>query len=307
MNNVLLYAITVLVWGSTWLAITFQIGEVSPLVSLFYRFALASASLFMFLWGTGKIKTITFTRKQHMFIALQGMSLFSLNYLFVYEATHHLTSGLVAVLFSVISLMNAFNQAVFFKIPLKAQVLLGNLTGLVGVAIIFWPEITTHHVDENLLIGIGYGLFAAYLASLGNMASLRNTRDSMPVLETNAVGMAYGAVCSLVFVVVTGAPIHYEMTVSYTASLIYLAVFGSAIAFAAYLTLLKNIGADKAAYATILFPIVALGLSTIFEGYHWTPEAIVGLGLAIIGNVVAMAKRENLLHWRMRMAKKIIK
>lgn len=306
MNNIILYFLTVLIWGSTWYAITFQLGTVDPILSLCYRFGIAAIALMSFLALKKRLSPKSLSIRQHVFIALQGFLLFCLNYWLFYLGTGHITSGLVAVLFSTMSLMNVLNQRIIFKIPMKKQVVIGSLIGLSGISSIFWPEITGKAMSESILIGIILCMAATYTASLGNMASLRNSRDDIPVLEGNAYGMAYGALFSLSIALIKGTEFTYEPTWGYTLSLLYLALFGSAIAFGCYLTLMKNIGADKAAYATVLFPIVALLISTLFEGYIWTPQAAAGMMLVVIGNIVAMTNRERLLHWRRHKAKEII-
>ncbi len=302
MNNTILYAMTVLIWGSTWYAITFQLGTVDPIVSLIYRFGLATIIFFAFLAATGRLKATQFTRHEHLFIALQGVLLFSLNYWLTYMGTGFITSGLVAVLFSTMSLMNILNQRLFFKIPIRRQVVLGSLIGLTGIAAVFWSEIS-NNLNNAILTGIALCLIGSYTASLGSMASLHNTRNNIPVLEASAYGMGYGTLCSLTIALAKGVEFTFEPTIGYTLSLIYLALFGSAIAFGCYLTLIKNIGADKAAYAAVLFPIVALTISTWFEGYIWTAQAVLGMTLIIIGNIVAMTSRKSFLHWRKRKTK----
>lgn len=303
MNNIILYALTVLIWGSTWYVITFQLGSVDPLVSIAYRFGMAAVVMLGVLAIMGKLKPRAYNRKQHMFLALQGLFLFCLNYWLFYIGTGYLTSGLVAVIFSTMTLMNIVNQAMIFRIPIKKQVVLGSFIGLSGVTAVFWPEIAHMNGNDGVITGIVYCLVASYLASLGNMAALRNSRDEIPVIESNSYGMAYGAVFCFVIIFASGISITFDTSFNYIWSLVYLAILGSVIAFTCYLTLLKNIGADKAAYASVMFPIVALIISTVFEGYVWTPEALLGMGLVVIGNVVAMANREVLLHWRPRRAK----
>jgi len=305
MHNILLYGATVLIWGSTWYVITFQLGVVDPLLSISYRFGLAAIVLLAFLKFKGRLNIKQFTRRQHAFIALQGFLLFFLNYWLFYLGTAHITSGLVAVIFSTMTLMNIANQALIFKIQIKKQVVLGSVIGLAGVGAVFWPEIEGMNGNDAVLMGITLCLIASYLASLGNMAALRNSRDQIPVLESNSIGMAWGSLFSFLIAVGSGVEITFDTSLNYIWSLCYLAVFGSAIGFGCYLTLMKNIGADKAAYASVMFPIVALIISTIFEGYVWTWEALAGMGLVVAGNVIAMTDRERMLHWRPRMARKL--
>ncbi len=307
MSNALLYTLTVLIWGSTWFAVSFQLGVVHPLLSISYRFALASLALFAFIALTGRLKQAVFTRREHGWIALQGLFLFCLNYLLFYWGTGFLTTGLVAVVFSSMSLLNSFNQAIIFKIPLNPKVLAGSFIGLIGITLVFWPEIETLSLGDTKVMGIIICLAASYSASLGNMVSLRNTRNNIPVIESNSYGMAYGALYSFILAMLCGATLDFEFTAPYILSLLHLAVLGSALAFACFLTLIQRIGADKAAYSTILIPIVALAISTVFENYVWTPSAFAGIALIVSGNVIALANRENLLQWRPRRAAALIR
>ena len=298
MPSSLLYTLTVLIWGSTWYAITFQLGTVHPLLSIAYRFGLASVVLFAFLWARGQLKCLEFTKAQHSSLAMLGLCLFCINYALNYYGTFYLASGLVAIVFSTLSLMNVLNQAIFFKIPIKKQVVLGSFIGFFGIICVFWPKIEHAEIGVKIITGVVLVLCATYFSSLGNMVAIRNNRSKIPVIEGNAFGMLYGALFSFIIAMIMGAPITFEFTWGYTLSLLYLAVFGSSLAFGMYLTLMSRIGADKAAYASVLFPVVALAISTVFEGYVWTPAALFGVALTLIGNVVAMTNRERLLHWR---------
>ena len=295
MNNVVLYVLTVLIWGSTWYAITFQLGPVHPALSISYRCVLASILLLLFLIFIKKDRHLTFTPYQHVFMALQGLSLFSLGYILFYFGSNYLTSGLVAVMFSTITLMNVFNQALFFKIKVKKQVVLGSFIGIVGIALVFWPEISKVRDADSVITGIIYCIVAAYVASLGNILSIKNNRNNVPLLKANIIGMAYGAVFSFLIALGMGVDINFDYSPGYVLSLLYLAIFGSAVAFGSYLTLVRNIGADKAAYAAVLFPLVALLISTVFEGYVWTYSALLGVFFTIIGNVIAMVEYSRLI------------
>lgn len=288
MHNIILYAITVLVWGSTWYVITFQLGTVPPLLSIAYRFGLAALTLTLFLVATKHFAPSNFSKKQHVHMALQGLCCFCINYWLFYMATQYLTSGLIAVIFSLIIVMNIINQRILFKIAFKKQVIVGSILGLIGICLVFWPEIKNMAHQDNILKGIALAITATYVASLGNMASLRNTRDNIPVIQSNSYGMAYGSFFCFLIALAIHKEVTFDTSFNYAWSLAYLALFGSVIAFGSYLTLVKNIGSDKAAYAAILFPIVALMISTFFEGYSWTPPAIAGMTLAVIGNIVAM-------------------
>ncbi|MFQ6022499.1 MAG: DMT family transporter [Acidiferrobacterales bacterium] len=192
----LLYSITVLIWGSSWFAITLQLEVVHPIWSVGYRFALAAFVLVVFCLATAR--RLRFGRRDHGFMALQGFFLFSLNYILFYFAIQHLTSGLVAVVFSTIVFMNIINGAVIFRMPVRARVVAGASLGLVGIALVFWPEIATLDVSSTALTSVGLAMLATWAASLGNMVALRNQRQGLPVIETNTFGMAYGAAFTFV-------------------------------------------------------------------------------------------------------------
>ncbi|OIN12230.1 DMT family transporter [Oceanisphaera psychrotolerans] len=298
MHTTTLYLSTVFIWGSTFFAIRLQLGEVAPEVSIAYRFALAA--LILMVWCRLMKLPMRFGTKQHLWMLAQGLTLFGFNYVLVYWATADLTSGLIAVIFSTIVLMNIANGALFFGKRPVSSVLAGALVGLLGIGLVFLPEFAHLDVDGVALKAMLLSLLGTFIASLGNMISARNQQAKLPVVQTNAYGMAYGAVALGVLALVQGASFTYEPTWSYTGSLIYLALFGSVFAFGSFLTLLGRIGAEKAAYAMVLFPIVALGISTLFEGYRWTPEALLGVTLVFSGNVLMVmsrAQRDRLSQW----------
>ena len=290
MANVLFYTITVLIWGSTWLAIKFQLGVVDPALSVSYRFALAA--LILFVWCFARRLPLKFSRAEHVFIALQGIFLFALNYLLFYLAELQITSGLAAVVFSTIVVMNLLNGRLFLGTPIEIKVLTGGALGMVGLVLLFWPDMAATDFSGPIFVGMLFSLAATYLASIGNILSARNQRQKLPIIQTNAFGMAYGSACIALIVLVSGTSITIEMTAPYLASLVYLALFGSVIAFGCYLSLVGRIGAGRAAYATLLFPVVALGLSTFWEGYSWTVHGVCGIILILSGNYLAMAGRK---------------
>lgn len=291
-----LYLATVLIWGSTFFAIKFQLGTVAPEVSVAYRFALAALILLAWCWL--KKLPMRFTPRAHLWMLLQGLSLFGFNYIVVYWATADLTSGLIAVVFSTIVLMNIANGALFFGKRPAATVLAGALVGLSGIVMVFLPEFAQLSVDGGTLKGLLLSLLGTFIASLGNMVSTRNQLAKLPVVQTNAYGMAYGALVLGAIAAASGAEVGFELTWSYTASLLYLALFGSVLAFGSFLTLLGRIGADRAAYAMVLFPVVALGISTLFEDYQWTTESLLGIALVFIGNVLIIGSRAQLKRLR---------
>lgn len=288
MNNGLLYLSTVLIWGSTWFVMTFQLGVVDPAMSIAYRFALAAALLFAYCLAF-RLR-LRFSRGEHLFMLLQGISLFGINYLLFYEAARYLTSGLLAVTFCMVIVMNILNGALFLGTPVQSRVVVGAGFGLVGIMLIFWPELAAFDLSDRGFYGLVLSLFATYSASLGNIISARNQRRQIPVIQSNAFGMAYGALLTLGFGLVIGKPLAFDASLAYIGSLLYLTVFGSVAGFGCYLTLLGRIGAAKAAYATLLFPLVALGISTVFEGYRWTLYGLAGMSLILAGNVLVLSR-----------------
>ncbi len=286
------YLLTILIWGSTWYAITFQLGSVDESVSLFYRFGLAAVLLLAYCLL--RHERMRFTPSEHLYMAGQGLFLFSSNYLLFYWCTAYITSGLVAVIFSTVIVMNIFNGAVFLKRRVRALVLLGALLGLVGITLVFWHEVAD--VQETaeytrIVRGLMLGLLATYIASLGNIMSARNQAAGLPVLQSNAYGMAYGSGVMLIYAMFSGANFEIDGSITYWSSLLYLSVFGSIVAFGAYLSLIGRIGADRAAYATVLFPIVALLISSTLEDFQWTKLSIMGVVLVLLGNVLVAGRK----------------
>jgi drug/metabolite transporter (DMT)-like permease len=296
MYNAFLYLITVLIWGSTWLAIKFQLGVVAPELSIAYRFGLAASILFIF--SLIRRLPLRFDLRSHGFFAMQGFFLFSLNYLLVYLAEGYLTSGLVAIIFSLIIILNVIFGAILLGNPVRAQVVIGAVFGLAGLALVFWPELSSFSLSSQKIVGMLLAFIATISASIGNVISARNQRHDLPVVQTNAYGMLYGAAFMLILALFRGAQLQFDSSPGYILSLFYLAIFGSVIAFGSYLTLLGRIGLDRAAYVTVLFPVIALLLSTFFEDLQWGIPQLVGVGLILVGNAVVVTKK-----WNFRMRK----
>jgi drug/metabolite transporter (DMT)-like permease len=288
LENAGLYLLASFIWGSTWLAIKYQLGVVPPELSIVYRFALAAAILGAYVWL--RRLPMRFSLREHGFIALQGAFLFSINYILVYLAEETLTSGLVAVIFSTLILMNVVLGALLLRDPIRPQVLLGGVIGLAGLTLVFWPELAGLDVSGGRGLGLVLSVVGALSASVGNIVSARNQRNKLPVVQTNALGMGYGALITLVFALARGAPLRFDPSFGYVASLLYLSAFGSVIAFGAYLTLLGRIGPDRSGYTSIVFPVVALILSTLFEGLRWNLVSLAGVALVVAGNGLALSR-----------------
>ncbi len=290
MPSTVLYGLVVLIWGTTWYAIKFQLGVVAPEISLVYRFSIAAICLFIYARMVGS--PMRLSRRGHVFVALQGLTLFCLNYWLTYLATQYLTSGLVAVIFTAIIFFNLINARLIFGTPIERRVLFAAAAGMLGVALLFLPELRAAAGDRTVTNGCLLALVATYLASLGNMAAMRNTGSGLPVVTVNAYGMAYGAATLALIALLRGAPVAFDASWPYVVSLLYLSLAGTSLAFGLYLALLKKIGPARAAYTSVLFPVIALGVSTIFEGYRWSLPAFIGLAVLLGGNALALSGRK---------------
>lgn len=288
MNTTFLYIYTVLVWGSTWIAIKFQLGDISPIVSIAHRSGLAALIMLALMLPARRLTRLGF--RDHLFVFAQGLSMFSVNYLFIYAAAGELTSGLIAVVFSTMVILNIINGALFMGVPVRGDVVIGAILGLVGMACVFLPELRALDFSPAAVHALLLCALGTLCASAGNIIAVRNHRRQLPVLTCNVWGMFYGSLALYGLAGLRGEYIGIAWTVQYVGSLLYLSLFGSVLAFWAYVTLIGRIGPDRASYTTLLFPIVALLISTALEGYQWTLWALVGLCLVLSGNWIAMRR-----------------
>tara|TARA_R100000388_G_scaffold94937_1_gene84322 strand:+ start:10824 stop:11726 length:903 start_codon:yes stop_codon:yes gene_type:complete len=288
LKNIFLYLTPALIWGSTWFAITFQVGEVDAIVSVSYRFLLAGVILLVY--SKFRKLNLTFNRSEHGFILLQGLFLFGFNYWMVYLAEQVLTSGLVALIFSTMLFMNIFNSRIFLKNVIPWKVYGGAVLGLTGIVMIFYKDLLNFSFSDAASIALLQAIGASYIASLGNIISARNQSAGLPILQTNAIGMTYGAIAMAAVALFSGYTFSYESDITYSLSLLYLAVFGSVFAFGAYLSLIGRIGASRAGYVQLVVPIIALIISTVFENYTWSVLGIVGVGFILSGNFIVLER-----------------
>ena len=289
MSNAALYWLTVFIWGSTWFAIEFQLGVVAPEVSLVYRYG--AASLLLFVWCHFRGLRLRFALKEHAWFALLGMLLFGINYVIAYRAQIHITSALTAIAFSSMVWMNIINSRLFFGVKVGWGVLFGALLGAIGMVCLFAPQISEVSFSDTVFFGSFLAVLSAFIASLGNMVSQATQKANLPVVQTNAWGMFYGALGTAIIAAIKGDQFSIVWTLEYIASLAYLTVFGSIVAFSAYLTLLGRIGASKSGYAMVMFPVVALILSTLFEGLQISASMIVGTLFVLAGNLCVLNAR----------------
>ena len=284
----LLYAATVLVWGLSWYAMEMQLvlpGE----LAIVYRFLLATAILLAYCAATRR--SLRFRARDHLFMALQGLLLFCLNYVLFYWAAADLVSGLLAVCFSTMTVMNIVIGALLFRRRVDPIVAVAALLGLVGLALVFWPELAHVELSGKAAIGLALSLGGTVSASLGNMVTVRHKAAGVPVVQGNTIGMAYGTLFSFAIVLARGIPLQFDGSSGYVGSLLYLSLFATVLGFGCYLTLVQRIGPDRAAYTTVLFPLVALAVSTVLENYHWTVMAAFGVALVLAGNLLVLVQR----------------
>ena len=277
-----LYLSTILIWGTTWIAIPFQLGEVPVLTSVFYRFALAAAIMLSLVLVSRRLQATS--KQDHGFMVLQGMCLFSLNFVCVYTAGLAISSGLLAVIFSASTLFNAVNNRIFWGEQPTPAVFAAGVLGIIGLSLMFWPELEADSDKGADLASIGFAFLGTFFFSLGNMIAVRHNKKGLKPFTSNAYAMIYGTLFLAALLVITETPLAWDSRPQYLGSLFYLAIIGSVAGFTAYLSLVRRIGANKAAYATVMFPIVALALSTVFEGYVWTLSSVSGLVLVLLGN-----------------------
>lgn len=290
------YALTVLIWGLTWTAIRLQVEAAPVDLAVLYRFVLAAAFALVILGLSRRLPRLSL--HQHGWLALQGLTLYSINFLLIYRAAETMTTGLLAVIFSLASLFNAFNSWLLMGQRPVARLVPAVALGVSGVALLFWEDVSQ---GQATLAAILFAIGGTYWFSLGNLVSLRVRAADIPLLAGNAWAMFYGAVALAIWCFSKGSlwgePLAWPTlwtvptTGAFWGATLFLALPGSILAFYSYITVIRTLGAAKAGYATVLFPIVALSLSTWLEGFTWTATAVAGAALALLGNYVLFARR----------------
>tara|TARA_B100001063_G_scaffold97345_1_gene90915 strand:+ start:3031 stop:3819 length:789 start_codon:yes stop_codon:yes gene_type:complete len=261
---------------------------VDPMVSVFYRFFLASIIIIVFC--IVKKFSLKFSIKEHFYIALLGVLLFNINYVIFYLSTQYLISGFVALCFSSILFMNVLNNIIFHKNYPSLITLIGGTIGALGLFFIFYEEISNFTFSSKISYGIFLGIIATYFASLGNLVSAYTSKISLPVIPVTGLGMLYGSFSLFLYLLFNQVSFSYEFSFSYNLSLIYLSMFGSVFGFTLYLSLIKKIGSNDAAYVAVIMPLIALLVSTVFEGLKWEINLFIGASLVVFGNILILKK-----------------
>ncbi len=283
------FAVLTLIWGSTWIVITTQLATVPPSWSVAWRFLLGGGAMLAMCLLTGR--TLRLDARGHGFALIVALFQFVLNFNLVYRAEQYVTSGLVAMCFALLLVPNALLAALFLGVPINRRFAIGSGLGIAGVALLFAHDIGVAASSARLLTGVALTLAAVLCASIANVLQASPAGRRLPLEASIAWSMSYGGVLNaLVALAVAGPPV-IDTAPAYLAGLAYLGIMASAVAFNLYYTLIRAVGPGKAAYNGVLVPLVAMLLSTLFEGYRWTPLAAAGGALALAGLVVALRSR----------------
>ncbi|NHN93112.1 DMT family transporter [Acetobacter sicerae] len=287
MTDILLFVSVVVVWGLTWFAMHLQFGTAPVEIAIFWRFALSLVLLGGWLCLTGRLRKPA--AASIPWLVAMGICLFSGNYLVLYRSAAYLSSGMISVIFSLASVLNALNLWLFFRQRLDARIIGGGLLGVMGVALLLDGD-HGGGLQAGSLTGVGLALAGTLFFSLGNMVTRRIGRFDLDLPNAVFYAMGIGTLVVGTVALTQGYSFVVPLTAAWFGGLVYLSVFGSVIGFLTYLSLVHRIGADRAGYTTILSPVLALAVSCVFEGTRWTPVMLAGLGLVLAGNVLAFVR-----------------
>jgi drug/metabolite transporter (DMT)-like permease len=247
----------------------------------------------MILWTMIVRSPMRFSLVAHVKFVFMGALMFCINFALFYNASIYLASGLLSVVFSLASVFNIIIAVLFFGLKPGANVVIGALLGFSGIGMMFWPVVAQQSFDAAAFFGLGLCIAGTLCFCTGNLISASLQKSKVPVVSASAWGMTYGAGLSGLITFAQGDAFTIDWSITYISSLVFLAIVSSVIAFAAYLTLLGRIGADRAGYATVLFPVIALMISAIMEDYRMSMLAVAGLALVLLGNVFVLGNRRR--------------
>ena len=285
-----LFAICVLVWGTTWHAITYQLSAFPAELGVALRFALAGASaLALARWRGDRL---AFTAADHAALALQGVFLYGFAYVCVYHAERFVPSGLVAIGYSASPLLVGVGAAVLFGAPIGRRFVVGGMLGLLGVALMFWPEIARPASGRRAGVGAALTLAAVLLSTVGSLVASRNRVRGVALLPAIGFGMLYGAAAAAIVWLALGSagPVSLPSAPSWWLSLVYLALAGSVVAFACFLTLQDRLGPGPAGTVGVTTPLLALVVSLALEGFRPTLLTLAGAALGVAGNALMLRR-----------------
>lgn len=281
----LLFVGCVLIWGTTWYGIHLQDNGTPATAAVAVRFLLAAALM----WGLTLVsgQRVVLPSRRWPLVACYGLSFFCINYLLVYLGTQTVPSGLVAVLFSTTIFFNVVLEVLMLRRFPGWSALTAALLGCAGLALLFEREILSGAIDAS---GAMLVIAAAVVGAIGNILAARLLHDGVPILELSTTGMSAGAVAMALYALVRGDFARMVFDTPFVLSLVYLAVFGSVVAFTLYFMLMRRIGPTRAAYSTVFFPLVALLISAWFENYVMRPLGWLGVALLIAGALLAIGR-----------------
>jgi drug/metabolite transporter (DMT)-like permease len=286
------FIIFTLVWGSTWIVIRDQLGTVPPQWSVAYRFAIAAVA--MALVAKWKGQSLKLNRGGLIAALVLGVTQFSVNFNSVYAAEQFITSGVVATVFAILLIPNSLLAWVFLGQKPNGRFLAAGAVAVAGVALLFIHELRSSPVaGRDIAIGLAFTIAGLLGASCANVYQAGAEARKHPLLTLLAWSMAFGAIIDICVAFAVAGPPVVEARLGYWAGVLYLALFGSVLCFALYFPVVRKIGPGKAAYSSVMVPIIAMSLSTAFEGYRWSPLAIAGAVLAIGGMLLALAGRRR--------------
>ncbi len=286
---ILPFAAVTLIWGTTWYVIKTQLGVVPPQWSVTYRFVVAS--LLMFAACIIMRRNLRFPLSAHGFFLALGLFQFAGNFNLVYQASRSITSGLIAVVFALLMVPNALFARVFLKQPISGRFIVGAVLGIIGVALLFERELTATGWSGAFITGLWLTGCAVIFASISNVMQATDRARSYDMFGMLAFAMFYGALIDATIAWVTSGPPVIALTPVYLGGVFYLAAIASALAFVLYFNVIRLVGPAWAAYSGVLIPFIAMTISTLLEGYRWTPLAGVGAVLTVAGLVIALRSR----------------
>jgi drug/metabolite transporter (DMT)-like permease len=284
---ILPFLLITLIWGSTWIVIKDQLGSVPAVWSVSYRFCVAGAAMLAIAMLRGE--GLRIGRGGFVLAAMLGTFQFVVNYNFVYAAELYITSGLAAVVFALLVVPNTILAWLFFGQRVTGRFALGSAVAMAGVALLFVQEMRHAAVSaDGVLTGLALVLVAVLAASISNVMQIMPAIKARPVAPLLGWAMLYGATANAVFGWAYFGPPVAEPRLGYWVGIVYLGLIASALAFWLYFDLIRKIGPAKAAYSSVLIPMIAMVISTFAEGYRWSPLALAGGALALAGLVIAL-------------------
>lgn len=287
------FAIVTLIWGSTWLVIKDQLAVVPASWSVTYRFAVAGVA--MLIWAAMRKERLGLDARGWWFALALGLSQFVVNYNLVYISEHYITSGVVAVVYALLLVPNAILARIFLGQRMGRQLMLGSAIAMGGIALLFVHEARLDAAaTDEVLLGLVIAFGGVLAASVANVMQATRASKAYPMATMLGWAMLLGAGLDGLWSLATVGPPVIEMRWGYVLGIFYLGVLGSSVAFSLYFALIREIGPTKAAYTGVVIPVIAMILSTLFEGYRWSWIAVAGTLLALAGLVVALrARRPN--------------